>query len=71
MGSLIQTMFSGVTETVQGLASGIKEMFLNLIYENPTASEKVVSEFAEFSFLLMGVSLALGLGYFIIRKIRA
>lgn len=71
MGSLIQTMFSGVTETVQGLASGVKDMFLNLIYEDPAASEKVVSEFAEFSFLLMGVSLALGLGYFIIRKIRA
>lgn len=71
MGSLIQTMFSGVTETVEGLASGVKQMFLHLIYEDPSASEKVVSEFAEFSFLLMGVSLALGLGYFIIRKIRA
>jgi len=71
MAELITTMFSSVTSTVQGLATGIKTMFMNLIYEDPTASTLVLSDFAKFSFLLMGVSLALGLGYFIIRKIRA
>lgn len=71
MGELITTMFSGVTETITGLGSAIKDMFMNLLFVDPAAETLVLSEFAKFSFLLMGVSLALGLGYFIINKIRA
>lgn len=70
MGELITTMFSGVNETVTGLATAVKDMFMNLLYTDPTAEVLVLSDFAKFSFLFMGVSLALGLGYFIIRKIR-
>lgn len=71
MGELITTMFSGVTDTITGLGTAIKDMFMNLLFVDPSASDLVLSEFAKFSFLLMGVSLALGLGYFIINKIRA
>lgn len=71
MGELITTMFSGVTTTITGLGTAIKDMFMNLLFEDPVAETLVLSEFAQFSFLLMGVSLALGLGYFIINKIRA
>lgn len=71
MGELITTMFSGVTDTITGLGTAVKDMFMNLLFEDPVAETLVLSEFAKFSFLLMGVSLALGLGYFIINKIRA
>ena len=42
MAELITTMFSSVTSTVQGLATGIKTMFMNLIYEDPTAQTLVL-----------------------------
>ena len=70
MSELITTMFSGVNETVTGLATAVKDMFMNLLYVDPTATTPVPSDFAKFSFLFMGVTLAMGLGYFIIRKIR-
>ena len=70
MGELITTMFGGFTDTISGLTGGVKEMFLNLIYENPSAEVLVLSDFAKFGFVMMGLSMALGLGYFIIRKIR-
>lgn len=70
MVELITTMFSGVSTTVTGLAMGVKDMFMNLLFVDPLAEQLVLSEFAKFGFLMMGVSLALGLGYVIIRKIR-
>ena len=70
MGELITTMFSGFTTTISGLAGGVKDMFMNLIYEDPAATTLVLSDFAKFGFIMAGLSMALGLGYFIIRKIR-
>lgn len=70
MGELITTMFSGFTTTITGLSTGIKDMFMNLLYEDPTATTLVLSDFAKFGFIMAGLSMALGLGYFVIRKIR-
>lgn len=70
MTELIQTMFSGFTDTISGLATGVKDMFMNILYVDPSASELVLSDFAKFGFLMAGLSMALGLGYFIIRKVR-
>ena len=70
MGELITSMFSSFSDVISGLAGGVKEMFMNLLYENPTAEVLVVSDFAKFGFIMAGLSLALGLGYFIIKKIR-
>lgn len=63
-------MFSGFTDTISGLATGVKDMFMNILYVDPSASELVLSDFAKFGFLMAGLSMALGLGYFIIRKVR-
>lgn len=71
MNELIPLMFEGVQETITGLGGGIKNMFMELLYVDPAAEQLVLSDFAKFSFLFMGVSLAMGLGYFIINKIRA
>lgn len=71
MGELITEMFSTFSTTISGLASGVKDMFMNILYVDPNASTLVLSDFAKFGFVMAGLSLALGLGYFIIRKIRA
>ena len=74
MSELISVMFSGVSDTVVGLATGIKDMFMNLLFEvgeNGVPDVTQLSEFGKYGFLMMGVSLALGLGYVIINKIRA
>ena len=70
MGELITEMFSTFSTTISGLAGGVKDMFMNILYVDPQASELVLSDFAKFGFVMAGLSLALGLGYFIIRKIR-
>ena len=70
MTELITTMFSGFSDTIGGLANGVKEMFMNILYVDPTAQTLVVSDFAKFGFVMAGLSMALGLGYFIIRKVR-
>ena len=48
MNELITVMFSGVNETVKGLASAVKDMFMNILYVDPTAETLVLSEFAKF-----------------------
>lgn len=70
MGELITTMFSTFSDTISGLAGGVKDMFMNILYVDPAAEQLVLSDFAKFGFIMAGVSLALGLGYFVIRKIR-
>lgn len=70
MGELITTMFSTFSDTISGLADGVKDMFMNILYVDPAAEQLVLSDFAKFGFIMAGVSLALGLGYFVIRKIR-
>ena len=70
MGELITVMFENFSTTITGIATGVKDMFMNILYVDPSASELVLSEFAKFGFAMAGLSMALGLGYFIIRKIR-
>ncbi len=70
MGELVTQMFSTFNETITGLAGGVKDMFMNMLYVDPKAEVLVLSDFAKFGFVMAGLSMALGLGYFIIRKIR-
>ena len=70
MGELVTQMFSTFNETIKGLAGGVKDMFMNMLYVDPAAEQLVLSDFAKFGFVMAGLSMALGLGYFIIRKIR-
>ena len=70
MGELITSMFSSFSDVISGLAGGVKDMFMEMLYVDPLAETLVLSDFAKFGFVMAGLSLALGLGYFIIRKIR-
>ena len=70
MTDIIKNIFSGFSETIKGLAGGIKDAFLNILYVDPSASEKVLSDVAQFGFLFLGLSMAIGLVYVAVRLIR-
>ena len=70
MGDIVQKIFTGFTQTITNLASGIKDAFLNILYENPEAETKVLSSVAEFGLVFLGISMAIGLVYGAIRMVR-
>lgn len=70
MGEIVTQIFQGFTDTIRNLAQGIKDAFVNIIYVDPTAETKVLSDLAQFGFLFLGISLAIGLVYGAVRLIR-
>ena len=62
-------MPTGFGNTIKGITNGIKSMFNNILYVDGTASSGL-SAFAKFGFVMSGLTMALGLGYVIINKIR-
>lgn len=71
MGELITEMFGSFSTVISGLGGGIKDFFMEILYVDPNATEKVISDFAKFGFVMAGLSMALGLGYVVLRKIRS
>ncbi len=70
MADIVSKIFTGFTTTITNLASGIKTAFLNILYEDPEASTKVLSSVAEFGLVFLGISMAIGLVYGAIRMVR-
>ena len=70
MAELINQIFTGFTDAIKGIASGLKNAFEQIIYVDPSATEKVLSDFAKFAFIMMGLSLAFSIVFLIVRKIR-
>lgn len=70
MGDIVQKIFTGFTQTITNLATGIKDAFLNILYENPEAETKVLSSVAEFGLVFLGISMAIGLVYGAIRMVK-
>lgn len=70
MAELINQIFTGFTDAIKGIASGLKNAFEQIIYVDPSATEKVLSDFAKFSFIMLGLSLAFSVVFLIVRKIR-
>ena len=70
MSDIVNAIFSGFTETISNFASGIKDAFMQIIYVDPTAETKVLSSLAQFGFLFLGISLAIGLVHMAVRLIR-
>lgn len=71
MSELIGLIFESFSDVIKGVASGIKTAFEQLLYVDPSATEKVLSDYAKFSFIMLGLSMACGLIWFIVRKIKA
>lgn len=70
MAGLINQIFTGFTDAIKGIAGGLKNAFEQIIYVDPSATEKVVSDLAKFGFIMMGLSLAFSIVFLIVRKIR-
>lgn len=68
--TLITAMGTGITEWLQILPNAIKNVFLNLIYVDPTAETKTVSEFAYFIFAFLGVAIVSGVVWFVLHMIK-
>lgn len=70
MGELFSELFSAFSDTISGLANGIKDAFLNIIFVDPDAATRQVSDLAKFGFLMLGLSMAIGLVYGAFQLIR-
>lgn len=73
MGSIVTKFAEGFTGMLQPLAEGIKTGFSNLIYVDPAAEVKVLSDVAEVGLVIGGMALAAGIimGIFhLVRKLK-
>lgn len=58
---MITEIFSSFTTVITNMAGGLKEAFMNLLYVDPAASEKVISDPVKFLLIFGGVGLAMGM----------
>lgn len=70
MSELLSLLFESFTTVVTGLAGGIKESVSNLIYVDPNASTKVLSDAVQFIFIIAGLSIAMTVFFMVFRLIR-
>lgn len=68
--NLISLLMGSIGITGIGLAGGIKESVSNLIYVDPTAETKTLSNFAIFIFIIAGLSIAMTVFWLVFRLIR-
>ncbi len=61
MGDLVKHLFTGFTDTITGLAGGIKDAFMNIIYVDPAAEALEVAPLFEFILIFGGVAIAMGI----------
>ena len=73
MEGIVQKFASGFTGILEPLAPGLKNGFSNLVYVDPTAEVKVLSDVAEVGLIVGGMALAVGIvmGIFhLVRRIK-
>lgn len=68
--SLITAFTSGITALVTSIPSALKEGFRNLIFDDPTATNPTLSNFAEFGLIFGGIAMGAGLLYLVVNMIR-
>ena len=61
MGDIVKNFTDGFTGMIEPLADGIKTGFTHLIYQDPAAEVRVLSDVAQCGLILGGVALAVGL----------
>lgn len=71
MSELITEIFSSFSTVIGGLADGLKNAFVNLIYVDPEATDPAFSPLVLFIFTMAGLGLATGILYKIFSMVRA
>lgn len=69
MGEIITSITGAFSGIITGLTSAIRDAVSNLLFDN-TGSEQTLSDFAKFAFTLMGLGMAIGVVYLIVRWVR-
>lgn len=64
--SLLTTAGSAMTSWLTIFTTAIKNAFLNLLYDDPTATEKSISGIMLYLFVFFGVNVIVGIVWFII-----
>lgn len=67
---IISALTSGISGLVQSIPQALKQGFSALIYEDPDATTKALSGFAQFGLIFAGISLGAGLVYLVVNMIR-
>lgn len=70
MGGLVTEIFSSFNDVISGLIGGMKTAFGQFLYVDPAAEAKVIGDLPKFLFLMLGVGLATGIVYGIIRLVK-
>lgn len=70
MSELLSLLFQSFTTVVTGLAGGIKDAASELIYVDPAASTKTLSDVIQFIFIIAGLSIAMTVFFMVFRLIR-
>lgn len=70
MSELLSLLFESFTIVITGLAGGIKDAASNLIYVDPAAEQKVLSDVIQFIFVIAGLSIAMTVFFMVFRLIR-
>ena len=71
MGDIVSTIFEPMTAVIENLGSAMKVAFTTILYEDPSASQKVLSDPVKFGLVCFGIALATGLVMGAFRWIRA
>ena len=61
MGEMVGLIFESFNEVITNLAGGVKNAFMQILYADPDAAEKVISDPVKFALIFSGVALASGL----------
>lgn len=69
MGEIITSITEAFSGIVTGLTSAIRDSVNGLIFEG-TGDTQTLSGFAKFAFTLMGLGMAVGVVYLIVRWVR-
>lgn len=70
MTELITQLFTTLNTALLGMVEALKDGFANLIYVDPTAVTPVVSPLALFGFIMVGLSMGIGLVYTVFKMIK-
>ena len=70
MGEIITAITDSFSGIVTGLTGAIRESVTGLLFETGTDGARVLSDFAKFGFTILGMGMAVGAVYMIVRLIK-
>ena len=70
LSKIIETFTGGFTDMLSASINAIKDGFANFLWEDPAASEKVLSSVAQYTLIFVGIGAAIGLAKLVMHLVR-